>query len=64
MQRRRLKAKNKRKTASRLVLMVLAALVLIGAAVGLALALKGNKTLKASEQLPFSAEATRLFTGS
>lgn len=64
MQRRRLKAKNKRKTATRLVLVVVAVLLIIGAAVGLVLAFGGKKTLKASEQLPFSAEATRLFTGS
>lgn len=64
MQKRRLQAKNKRKTASRLALIALGALVLVGAAIGLVLAFSKSASLSSMEALPFSAEATRLYTGS
>ncbi|MCE5236100.1 MAG: hypothetical protein ABFC62_08995 [Clostridiaceae bacterium] len=63
MQRRRLKAKNKRKTAVRLAFLALGALALIGAVTGLVLALSKGAALGAMEALPFSAEATQIFTG-
>ena len=64
MQRRRLKAKNKRKTTLRLALVALGTLALVGAAVGLVLAFSDSAAFGAMEALPFPAEATRVFTGS
>ncbi len=63
MPRRRFVAKNKRKTVSRLLLVLLGAAVLVGTAVGLVLALSSNKVTGSMTELPFTAGTTQLFTG-
>ncbi len=63
MQKRRLRAKNKQKTISRLAVVALGALALVGTAVGLVFAFSGGASSRAMEALPFSSDSTRLYTG-